>query len=293
MNPSSSYYYFDGRLFEQHEGAIGVNNRGFRYGDGLFETMRIIDGKAPLLSMHLKRMLTYARVLKIDTSNIPDESEMVSSIQKLLEKNEISGGGKLRMTLFRSAGEGYSPESNLASLLMEASSLPTSQFDYNPKGLVVDLFTEYRKPLNVLSNAKTNNSLIYEMAALHAQEKGLDNVILQNDQFNVAEATNANIFLGVNGVLYTPPVNEGCVDGVMRNLLLQIATRSGIKVYETTIKPNDLLRADELFLTNGLKGIQWVSAYKSKRYFNNTSARLNQLLNQYVKEMEAINPNTP
>jgi branched-chain amino acid aminotransferase len=268
---------------------IPINNRSFRFGDGVFESLRVIDGRTPLLQFHLNRMRKYAALLQLNLDQFFSDPEITHFVNELLERNGITFGGRVRINIFRQSGEFYTPESNEISLVIEAESLPTSQFDYNPKGLVVDMFSDYRKPLNLLSNAKTNSSVIYVMAGLFAREKGLDNCILQNDQFNVAEAMNANIFLAVNGVLYTPPVKDGCVDGVMRQVLIHLATSNSIKVYETTIKPNDLLRADELFLTNGLKGIQWVSAYRSKRYFNNTSAKLNQILNLHVKEQLSAN----
>ncbi|MFN4854911.1 MAG: aminotransferase class IV [Bacteroidota bacterium] len=289
MTKSDGTYFFNGHYYPYSQVMIPINNRSFRFGDGIFESLRVIDGRAPLLQFHLNRMRKYAALLQLNLDRFFSDSEISQFVNGLLASNGIASGGRLRINIFRQSGEFYTPESNEISLLIEAEPLPTSQFDYNPKGLVVDMFSDYRKPLNLLSNAKTNSSLIYVMAGLFAREKGLDNCILQNDQFNVAEAMNANIFLAVNGVLYTPPVKDGCVDGVMRQVLIHLATSNGIKVYETTIKPNDLLRADELFLTNGLKGIQWVSAYRSKRYFNNTSAKLNQILNLHVKEQQSAN----
>lgn len=277
-------YFFNGHYYPYSQVMIPINNRSFRFGDGIFESLRVIDGRVPLLPFHLNRMRKYATLLQLNLEQFYSDPEITHFVNLLMEKNGITAGGRLRINVFRQSGDFYTPENNVISMVMEAEPLPTSQFDYNPKGLVVDMFSDYRKQLNALSNAKTNSSLIYVMAGLFAREKGLDNCILQNDQFNVSEAMNANLFLAVNGVLYTPPVKDGCVDGVMRQFLIQLATGHGIKVYETTIKPNDLLRADELFLTNGLKGIQWVSAYRSKRYFNNTSAKLNQILNQHIKE---------
>jgi branched-chain amino acid aminotransferase len=278
----NSYFIFNGEVFTKDNNPILVSNRAFRYGDGLFETARILNGKVPLLKKHIQRILKYSQVLKLPKI----ENLIVEKIEDwanlCIQKNGIEQGGKLRITFFREGGNHYFSTQEATNILIEAEPTITNQFDYNYKGMEVDMYSDLRKPLNFLSNAKTNNSLIYVMGGIFAKEKGLDNCILQNDQFNVAEALNSNIFLAVNGVLYTPPIAEACVDGVMRSYLIDMALSVGIKVYETTIKPNDLLRADELFLSNSFSGINWVGAYRSKRYFNNTSEKLNLMLNKKV-----------
>jgi branched-chain amino acid aminotransferase len=280
----NSYFIFNGEVFTMDNNPILVSNRAFRYGDGLFETARILNGKVPLLKKHIQRILKYSQVLKLPKMDSLNVEKIEDWANLCIQKNGIEQGGKLRITFFREGGNHYFASQEATNILLEAEPTLTNQFDYNYKGMVVDMYSDLRKPLNFLSNAKTNNSLIYVMGAIFAKEKGLDNCILQNDQFNVAEALNSNLFLAVNGVLYTPPIVEACVDGVMRSYIIEMALSVGIKVYETTIKPNDLLRADELFLSNSFSGINWVGAYRSKRYFNTTSEKLNIMLNKKVLE---------
>jgi branched-chain amino acid aminotransferase len=220
------------------------------------------------------------------------KDELRVLILDLIKKNNIENGGRLRITFYRKNAGFYTPENNELELVAEVDALQDSLFVSSAKGLTVDLFSDLRKPLNFLSNLKTNNCLIYVMAAIFTQEKNLDNAILLNDNHNVAEAMNANIFIVSNGVIYTPPLKEACLDGVMRNYVIECAGRLGIKVYENDIKPNDLIRADELFLTNGSSGIQWVSAYKSKRYFNTTSEKILNYINTVISKEEKVEQTT-
>jgi hypothetical protein len=132
-----------------------------------------------------------------------------------------------------------------------------------------------------LSNYKTKAGLVYVMAAIAAKEKGLDDLFLANDKGNILETSCCNIFIVSNGVLYTPGLDEGCLAGTMRMQIINIAIANGIKVYECTILPQNLLAADEIFVTNAIRGINWIGGYRTKRYFNNMSRKLVVLLNDY------------
>jgi branched-chain amino acid aminotransferase len=152
----------------------------------------------------------------------------------------------------------------------------------NSTGLTVDLFTEFRKTPNSLASIKSANSAIYVLAGVYKNQQQLDECILSNDKSHIIEAISSNIFAVKNGVLYTPPVTDGCVDGVMRKKIIEVAQQNRVAVYEISIMQNVLLGADELFLTNTIKGIQWVAAFKQKRYTNNTSEKLIAKLNELV-----------
>ena len=267
---------------------FNASNRAFRYGDGFFESARIINGEIPLFNRHYNRIVSTSTLLKTTLPTWCSKDVLRSLILDLIKKNNIENGGRLRITFYRKNAGFYAPENNELEMVAEVDALQDSLFVSSTKGLTVDLYSDLRKPLNFLSNLKTNNCLIYVMAAIFTQEKNLDNAILLNDHHNVAEAMNANIFIVSNGVMYTPPLKEACLDGVMRNYVIECAGRLGIKVYENDIKPNDLIRADELFLTNGSSGIQWVSAYKSKRYFNTTSEKILNYINTIISKEESV-----
>jgi branched-chain amino acid aminotransferase len=149
----------------------------------------------------------------------------------------------------------------------------------NDEGFVIDLYNEIKKPVNKISNFKTTSALPYVMAGIYAREKKLNDVLLVNDTNNIIESTNSNIFIVCNGVLYTPGLTDGCVAGVMRMQIINLALENKFKVYECGLTPQNLLIADEVFLTNAVKGMQWVVSYKMKRYFNKVTRELLGLLN--------------
>jgi branched-chain amino acid aminotransferase len=280
--------YFLNEFVHPGDALLPLGNRAFRYGDGVFETLRILKGQVPLLGRHLYRLRSGSSILGMEMNPEWTNDWFRQKVSELLKRNEIQEGGMLRITLYRENGNFYAPSGNKALLVMEAEPLEDQQFGLNAKGLTVDLFNDVRKPLNPLSNLKTLSGLIYVLAGVFRNAKQIDNAILLNDNYNVAEAMNSNVFLVVNGVLYTPTLDEGCLDGVMRRYVIELAGQLGIKVYETAIKPNDMLRADEIFLTNSLRGIQWVGAYRNKRYFNNTSEKLLQYLNLMILQEEGV-----
>ena len=264
---------------------VHAGNRGYLYGDGVFETIRIVNGKAINLDNHVKRMLEGAKKIMMRPPNFMDVDFFDERINELLSKSEIKAGGKCRISLDRATGGTYRPESNEVEFLIEVYPLNDNEFILNPKGIEIDLFMEHKKPKTSLSNFKTKNGLIYVLASIAAKEKGLGDLLISNDKGGILESTSSNLFVVSNGVLYTPGLDDGCLAGTMRMQIINLAISNGIKVYECHIMPQNLLVADEVFLTNAIKGITWVSGYRTKRYFNNTSKKLIDMLNnKWVKE---------
>jgi branched-chain amino acid aminotransferase len=164
---------------------------------------------------------------------------------------------------------------------MEVYPYESNNYELNSKGLEIDQFTDIKKQKNCLSTYKTKSGLIYVMAAVHAVEKKLDDVLIVNDKGSILESSSCNLFVVSNGVLYTPGLDEGCLAGTMRMQIINLAINNGIKVYECNILPQNLLAADELFFTNAIRGINWVGGYRTKRYFNNMSRKFVALLNDF------------
>jgi branched-subunit amino acid aminotransferase/4-amino-4-deoxychorismate lyase len=278
----SNFINHNGVISESDKPVLFVNNRGFRYGDALFETIRFSNNKPLFLKEHLQRLVNGMRVLKMEMHALFSESFFEKSIFELVQRNGIGTDGRIRLTVYRNDGGFYAPSDNNVSFLMEAYPKEEVGYVLNQKGLTVDLYTEFRKTPNALASIKSANSSIYVMAGIYKNQHQLDECILSNDKGDIIEAISSNIFAVKNGVLYTSPVEDGCVDGVMRKKIIQIAQQNKIAVYEISIMQNVLLGADELFLTNTIKGIQWVVAFKQKRYFNNTSKKLIEKLNELV-----------
>lgn len=273
------YINNNGDLIPADSYAIRAGNRAFNYGDGLFETIRVINGKAVGLKHHFSRLVDGMKALKMNQAAHFNLTWLEEEVKNLIEKNNIDQGGKVRLTVFRNQGGRFLPTDNGVSFLLEAEPLEQNFYNLNDEGLEVDIYPEIKKQITPLSIYKTNNCLLYVMASLYAQEKGLDNVFITNDRGGIIEATNSNIFIVSNSVLYTPSLEEGCLAGTMRMQIINKALDEGIKVYECNLMPQNLLVADEIFLTNALTGVHWVVSYRTKRYYNTMAKRIVNLLN--------------
>lgn len=273
------YVNVNGHITEQQSGAIHAGNRGHLYGDGLFESIRLINGKPINFSNHFKRLQAGAEKLRMRMPSYQDEKFFEERIIELAEKSGIQFGGKCRLHLDRIAGGTYFPESNETEFLIEVYPLDIERFELNGRGLEVDINMNLRKQKTPLSNFKTKNGLLYVLAALEAREKGIDEYLLINENGGIIESTSSNMFAVSNGILYTPGLDEGCMAGTMRMQIINIALEKGIKVYECNMMPQNLLVADEIMLTNAISGVKWVSGYRTKRYQNTVAKQFIQYLN--------------
>ena len=270
------YINFNGFLYREDEKVFTINNRAFKYGDALFETIRIIDGEPCFIEDHFVRLKKGMKVLKMHSGN-------KEQVTRLIEKNHIKKGGRIRLTVFRSAEGYYTPEEGEGkSYVIEAVSLADNSYVLNEKGSSVDIYNELKRRRNVLSQIKTTNNIPHVLTGIYKRENNLDDCIVLNDQDRIVEAISSNIFLYKNNNLYTPSLDEGCMDGVMRRQVLRIAKEMNINVFEGMVNGSMLLQADELFLTNAIKGIEWVVAYREKRYFNTATKEILEKINQLV-----------
>ncbi|MCB9187724.1 MAG: aminotransferase class IV [Flavobacteriales bacterium] len=244
------------------------DNRAFRYGDSLFETIRVINGAPHNLSSHINRLFSGADVLSYKIPSHYNEDFFRAEIGKLLRGNEIELGAKVRLHLFRAGNGTYRSDNDEVHYLLTGETLPSNDFKLNSEGLSIDVYNDIKKERSILSNLKTGNSLLYVMAMNQAKKKGLDEILIQNQNQAIIEASQSNLFLVSNGVLYTPPLSDGCVGGTMRMNLINLALENKITVYESSLTPQNLLVADEIILTNAIQGIQWVGAFRGKRYYN-------------------------
>ncbi len=273
----------NGNFLPADQPVVKATNRSFRYGDALFETIRIANFKPQFLKEHLQRLTNGMRVLKMQPNQLFSELFFEQAILELAQKNGVESDGRVRLTVYRNDGGYYAPSDNSVSYLLEVSSLAEKGYTLNQKGYTVDLYTEIKKSLGPLASIKSANSMLYVMAGIFKNANNLDDCILVNDKVSITEAISSNIFAVKNGVLYTSPIEDGCVNGVMRKKIIEIAEANRIAVYELSVMQSVLLGADELFLTNAINGIRWVVAYKQKRYFNTTSKKLTDKLNELIK----------
>jgi len=275
----------NGKIISADEYSIRSGSRAFLYGDGMFESIRIIGGHPINVENHFARILKTAKALRMRIPTFFTADFLKEKIVELVKKSSISGGGKCRVSIDRmSEGNGgYHPQNNEISFFIEVFPLVNNFFELNSKGLEVDIFQAIKKQKNLLANFKTKSALMNVMASVMAQEKELDDYLFVNENDNIIESSNSNLFIVSNGVLYTPGLDDGCVAGTMRMQLINIALENKIKVYESSIFPQNLLVADELFLTNAIRGLVWVGGYRTKEYKNGTTYKLLSLLNEHWK----------
>ncbi len=275
---SQQYVNNNGVLIPIESYAIKAGNRSHLYGDGFFESIRIVNGKMTNFENHFKRLKETFKVLYMNPPQVFTEDYLRNEINDLIQQNKINLGGKIRLSIDRKPGGTYLPRTNDVDYFIEAYALPNNTFTLNEAGYRVNLYNDIKKNINPLSNYKTKNGLIYIMGKLYAKAHQLDDVLLQNDKLGIIESSSANIFIVSNGVLYTPALDSGCLGGTMRMQIINLALQNNMKVYECVITPQNLLAADELFLTNAITGLTWVGNFRTKLYQNSVVNKIHNLL---------------
>jgi len=275
------YINLNGTYRKADEPNLNHGNRGFQYGDALFETMHANGKVIQFFDQHMERLTKAMGMLKMEIPLNISGKTIEKEIGRLLHKNRHLKGARVRLTVFRNPGGGYTPENNACSYLIETSPLQHDTYRLNDKGLFIDVFPALKKPIHPLSNLKTTNDLIYVMAGLYKKEQGLDECLLMNERDEIIESVSSNVFMVYDGVLVTPPLASGCLEGIMREQIMDCAYALKMKVSDhLPLRLTNLMEAEEVFLTNAVKGIQWVGGIRQKRYFKQTTRKLLSVLNE-------------
>jgi branched-chain amino acid aminotransferase len=275
------YINNNGTILPDTSPTIMPKNRSYMYGDGVFETIRIMNGRPINVENHVSRLLKGAAVLRIETPNFYTASFFEERILELVQKSAILKGGRCRLSVDREVGGTYLPKSNESNFYIEVEAYDANYFELNARGLEIDIYSDIKLHKNFLSNYKTKACLVYVMAALSAKERDLDDLFLSDVKGNILETSSSNVFVVSNGVLYTPGLDEGCLAGTMRMQVINLALKSGMKVYECSILPQNLLAADEVFITNGIRGVNWIGAFRTKKFSNTMARKLIISLNEF------------
>lgn len=278
------YINLNGEFFLANAPVLHATNRAFRYGDSVFESIRIINREPVFINEHFERLKNSMHILGFEASAQFTYRHLAEQMAALIERNNIKEGGKIRLTVFRNDGGYYTPDTNQKSYLIECTPLSENLYTLNQAGYHIDLYTKIKKHQNIYASLKTGNALMYVMAAKYKKEAKLDECVILNQNDRICEAISSNIFLYKSGSLYTPALSEGCLDGIMRLKVIELAKQLNIRIIEEAFTPTNLLQADEVFLTNAVSGIRWVISYKQKRYFNTFSKKIVEELNKQVIE---------
>ena len=261
-----------------------TNNRGLLYGDSVFETVKILDGKILFADDHYFRLMASMRIVRMEIPMNFTMEYFEAQILSLAKAENLEKSSRARVTIFRKEGGFYLPTDKNISFLISVSALENTVYSFEKDFYEVELYKDFIVTKHLLSTIKSSNRMINVTGSIFADENGYDNCLLINDDKNVIEALNGNLFMLMGNKLITPPISEGCLNGVMRKQVLALARKiESLEVVEEPISPFDLQKADELFVTNVIKGIQPVTKYRKKEYETKVSKDLLLRLNAQIR----------
>ena len=277
----------NGKLVEGVGNKISLENRGYAFGDALFETLKVVRSHILFWEDHYFRLMASMRILRMEIPMTFTMEFLEQEILKTIKANNLMASPvRVRLNIDRGEGGKYHPEKQEINYSIVTEKLEGDAYHMpQNSNYTVDLFKDYFMAPDLLSTLKTNNKIVHVLGSIYVQENGLDNGLLLNTDKNVTEALNGNLFL-VNGhTLKTPPLEDGCLKGIMRKQLIElIKSSSEYEILETSVSAFELQKADELFITNVIQGIQPVSNYRKKIYGDDVSKDLMQRLNEKLQQ---------
>ena len=270
----SNFFYYNGKFYNAGTAIVGADNRGLRYGDGLFETMKMIHGKIIFEDEHLARLWHGMQLLQFDIPKHFTPDSLQEAILILAKKNQHLNAARVRLSVFRGDGGLYDAVNHHPHCIIQTWSLSEDNGKWNSNGLVLGIYEEVKKSCDLLSNLKHNNYLPYVLAALHAKKEKWNDAIILNTSGKICETTIANLFIVKNGHIYTPSLTEGCVAGILRKHLIQLSGKAEFTITEKEITVDELMDADEVFLTNSIYNIRWVQRINDKEFGNTLTQKI-------------------
>ena len=267
------------KIIDENELKLTSTNRAFLYGDGFFESIKIFNSKIFNYHNHFNRIKLSANYLDINLNFSAEK--LLQIISSLILKNDITNGS-IRITIFRNSKGKYYPAENDSSYVITSKKDSNNIFKKSEEDFTIGLYVENLKPQSKISNLKSINSLLYVMAAKYASENNYNDVFLMNTNNKIIETTNSNIFILKKGIVFTPPLFDGCVDGSMRNLLMHI-TKQHYQISIKSINEEDINKCEELILSNAISGVRRVTnfnkvVFKERKFYEFLISSLNKLI---------------
>lgn len=266
---------YNGNLVAFEDVKITPDNRAYKYGDSVFETIKVINGKVVFWEEHYFRLMASMRMLRM---KIPMNFTLEFLQDEILKTVLVNtkNNSRVRLCITRKDGGFYTPTTNEIDYLIESREITfTTKDNYK-----VDLFKDFYLYSGHLSTIKTNNKLIHTLASIFAKENDLDNCILLNERKGIVEVTNATLFLIKGNTIKTPLLSEGCLKGIAREKVINIIeSNNDYDIEETVISPFEIQKADEVFITNSIMGIQPITNYRKKTFSTDISKKLAMSLN--------------
>ena len=259
------------------------NNRGFLFGDAIFETIKVNGTKILFLEEHYLRLMASMRICRMEIPMNFTMEFMEEEILKLIALQANTVSNRIRFSVFRNAEGFYHPTSNDVQFIITCSELASNIYTFFTSKYEVELFKDFYVSKHLLATLKTNNKMINVVASIFAKENNFQNCLLINEDKNVVEATNGTIFMKMGNQIITPPTSDGCLNGIMRKQVIAIVAKmEGIEMIEKSISPFDLQKADELFISNVITGIQPITKYRKKEFTSEVAKEITSLLNALI-----------
>lgn len=271
----------NGNIVANEDAHLSVNNRGYAYGDAVFETIRAINGKIMFWEDHYFRLMASMRIMRMEIPANFSPEFLEQEIKDLLEANDLSTSpARVRFSVYRKEGGFYNPQTNDIGYVITAEALDSPFYLLNEDFYEVELFKDHYVNSGLLSTIKTNNKAVNVLGSIYAKENDYANCLLLNENKSVIEALNGNLFLVKGKEIKTPPIADGCLKGILRGKILEIVKKlPDYTIVEESISPFELQKADEMFITNVIVGIQPVSKYRKKEFGREVAKELLTKLN--------------
>lgn len=272
------YFNYNGKLLPEGTPVFGPDNRGLRFGDGLFETMKFEKGRLIFFDEHMDRFWKGLGKLGFELPLLFTKDSLHKQVTDLLKKNGHLAA-RIRLTAVRGNGGLYDPANHYPNVIIQSWPIQGDP-GLNVNGLQLCIYREALKPCDAFSNLKHNNYLCYLMGALYSKKNKCNDAVILNQHLRVCDSTIANIFIIKDKALYTPSLAEGCISGIIRQYLLHTLPSLGFNIKEEAITEELLMDADEVFLSNSIYNIRWVASVNGKTYGFEQTQKILALLNK-------------
>ena len=271
----------DGKLVKKENAKLSILNRGFAYGDSVFETIRIISGKIMFWEDHYFRLMASMRIMRMEIPSTFSPEFLENEIKDIIDANDLSTSpARIKFAVYRQQGGYYTPATKEIGYVISVEAMESSFYLFNDEPYEIELFKDHYVTSGLLSTIKSNNRAVNVLGSIYASENGYDNCLLINEKKNVVEALNGNLFLVKGDIVKTPPLSDGVLNGIIRKQLINILKKmEEYTLEETSISPFELQKADELFITNVAMGVRPISKYRKKEYAHEVSKNLLSKLN--------------
>jgi len=271
---------FNGNILPKLDLNLKYNNRGFAYGDSIFDTSKLINNEIQFLEDHYFRLMASMRMLRMKIPITFTQDFFKTEIYKTLTACNLKNNARVKFTVYRNQGGYFTPKDNTISYIIETTPLINSIKD----NYIVDIFKDYHTNSDLLSTIKTNNRIINIVSSIFTKENNLDNCLLINQNKKIVEATNANVFLIFGNKIITPPITDGCIKGIIRKKVIEAIKNAGeFIIEEKSISAFDLQKADSMFITNSVIGIQSITKYRKKEFNSYLVDMVKENFNLFIK----------